>query len=454
MLGEYSYESSPSESAEPTAPAARSHDRTGDDRPVSRSGSVNDLDLGELVVRNIKWPTMGACLALAVAVGACGSSGSDSTSSANPTAAAASSTAAADAGGGCPPGVKDKLQAKIDKYKAIPTFEPPGPAFDASAAKGKKVFNIPLTSTDTFNQLVDKGSEQAAKAAGLQFVQYNNEGDPTQWVAGMNQAIAQRADLIILEGGPDPNALGPQLAAAKKAGIPVISTHRFDTSAVDEQLKAHPELAAIVAANHYLGSGELTADYAMLDSDCNVNAVLLEASDVQPTSAGITKTFKDELAANCPDTCKATSVELPFSGWAQKASGELQSKINADPTINYIAPNFDQGAIYARQAIMSAGANDRVKIVAYNGSAPVMQMLANGESVISEVGEPLEWLGWQNIDQALRILTGQPPADGHTPVRFFDSSNIAEAGNPVNQLEGYGPASEYRDGFQELWGIQ
>lgn len=398
-----------------------------------------------------KWrfATVGACLALMMVVAACGS-GNQGDSGSSDGQTAASNSGASD--GGCPPGAKEDLQAKLDKYRVIPKFEAPGPAFDASKAEGKKVFNIPLFSGDTFNQIVDKASATAAKAAGLQFIQYNNEGNPSQWVAGMNQAISQKADLIILEGGPDPAALKPQIAAAKKAGIPVISTHRFDHDAVDEMLSKF-DLDAIVPANHYLGSGELTADYAMVESDCNVNALVLEAADVQPTSAGITERFKAELAKYCPDTCKATAINMPFSDWAQRAAGEMQSKLNADPKVNFIAPNFDQGAIYARKAILSAGATDRVKIVAYNGSAPIMQMLADGQSVISEVGEPLEWLGWQNVDQALRILSGEEPTTAGTPVRLFDKSNINEAGDPVKQTEGYGPASAYEDGFKKLWGV-
>jgi ribose transport system substrate-binding protein len=395
-----------------------------------------------------KWWTVAAvvtCIALGVVTAACGDDDDDSGGGDG------GGTASAD--GGCPSGVKDELKAKLDQYREVPAFEAPGPAFDASQARGKKVFNIPLLSTDTFNQIVDKASAEAAKVAGLEFIQYNNEGDPAQWVAGMNQAIAQNSDLIILEGGPDPAALEPQLAAAERAGIPVISTHRFDVDAVEEQLEQF-DLAGIVPAQHYLGSGELTADYAMYASDCDVNALVLEAADVQPTSAGITKRFQDELAKYCPETCKAESINMPFSDWAQSASGEMQTKLTSDPEINFIAPNFDQGAIYARQAILSAGADDRVKIVAYNGSAPVMQMLADGESVISEVGEPLEWLGWQNIDQALRILAGEDPVTSATPVRLFDESNIAEAGEPVEQTEGYGPASQYEDGFKELWGIE
>lgn len=352
----------------------------------------------------------------------------------------------------CSPEVKAALEARIAKFRAMPKFVPPGPAFDASKARGKTIFNIPLLSTDTFNEIVDKAEAEAAAVAGVKLIQFNNEGTPAQWVNGMNQAIAQKVDLIILEGSPDPRALTVQLSEAKTAGIPVISTHFYDETAAKDQLK-QLDLKAIVPANHYLGSGTLTATYAMLQSDCKVNALILEASEVQPTSPGITKRFQETLAEGCPQTCKAQAVSIPFGDWAQKAALELQTRLSADPTINFIAPNFDQGAIYARQAIVSAGAEDRVKIIAYNGSAPIVQMLEDGKSVIVEVGEPLVWLGWHNMDQALRILSGVEPTTVGTPLRLFDATNVTDAGKPVDQLAGYGPPEEFKDGFKKLWGV-
>jgi ribose transport system substrate-binding protein len=353
----------------------------------------------------------------------------------------------------CSPEVRANLEQRIAEFREVPEFVAPGPAFDASKARGKTIFNIPLLSTDTFNEIVDKAQAEAAEVAGVELIQFNNEGSPAQWVNGMNQAIARGVDLIILEGSPDPRALTVQLAEAEAAGIPVISTHFYDESVAQEQLQ-QLELDAIVPANHYLGSGTLTASYAMLESDCNVNALVLEAAEVQPTSPGITQRFKETLAENCPDSCKAEAISIPFAEWAQKAALEIQTRLNADPSINFIAPNFDQGAIYARQAIVAAGAEDRVKIVAYNGSAPIMQMLADGHSVIVNVGEPLIWLGWHNIDQALRILAGVEPTTVGTPLRLFDESNIEEAGNPVQQTEGYGDPAAFKEGFKELWGIE
>jgi ribose transport system substrate-binding protein len=368
--------------------------------------------------------------------------------------AAASPTSSGKTSSGCPNGVLSTLTKRLNSYRGVPKFVPPGPAFDASKARGKTIFNVPLLSTDTFNQIVDKAEAAAAKTAGLKFVQYTNQGSPAQWVAGVNQGIAQKADLILLEGSPDPRLLGPQLAAAKQAGIPVISTHLFDTSVVNQQLQALPNLSAIVPANHYLGSGTLTADYAIVSSKCNVNAILLEATDVQPTSPGIDARFTAELKKWCPSTCKASVVASPFSEWATKAQAQMQSAMTKDSAINFIAPNYDQGAVYARAAIIAAGAQNRVKIVAYNGSAPIMQMIQDKKSVIVDIGEPYYWLGYANIDQALRVLTGTKPlTNERTPLRLWDASNVDQAGKPVSQTKGYGPSSAFVNGYKKLWGI-
>ena len=52
----------------------------------------------------------------------------------------------------------------------------------------------------------------------------------SQWVQGMQTAIAQKPALIILDTSPDPRQLQPQIAAAKAAGIPVLVTHFYDVT--------------------------------------------------------------------------------------------------------------------------------------------------------------------------------------------------------------------------------
>ena len=154
---------------------------------------------------------------LVTSAAACSSGGSSSPDAA-PGSAAAS-------GGGVPAAVT----ATLNKYLAEPVFAPPGPAVDVAKLRGKKVFVIPIEETP-FTQAVEAGEKAAAQAAGVQLTFYPNQGQVSQWVQGMQTAIAEKPDLIILDTSPDPRQLQPQIAAAKAAGIPVLVTHFYDAS--------------------------------------------------------------------------------------------------------------------------------------------------------------------------------------------------------------------------------
>jgi ribose transport system substrate-binding protein len=381
-----------------------------------------------------------APLAVVAALGLAGCSEGTSPTSANANGAgAAVDTSAA--------------KAEIDKAKALPSFTAPGPTFDASKAKGKTIVNVSLNSTVPFNQIVDAAMGEAGKEAGVKVVQFTNQGQVSQWIQGVQSGIAQKADAIVLEGSPDPKLLGPQLAAAKAAGIPVISTHLYDESYVETAKKDQPNIAAFVDAHHYR-AGTLMADYAIVNSGGHVNAYFVTSNEVQP-AAGIAKAFKDELAAKCPSTCKAQVVNIPISDWATKVPTQVQTALLKDPSINYAVPVFDGMTPFLTTGITQAGKTGSVKIVAYNGTASVMKMIQDKNLVVAEVGEPLEWLGWANMDQVLRVLSGvEPLATEKTPLRVFDASNVDEAGKPVNQKDGYGDPNQFKDGYRTLWGLK
>jgi ribose transport system substrate-binding protein len=353
----------------------------------------------------------------------------------------------------CGEGVLEAVEDRLAEYTGEPTWEPPGPAFDTSSARGKTIFRIPLTSADTFAQVVKKSSEAAAEAVGVKVVSYTTKGELADWVGGMNAAVNQRADLIILEGSPDPELLRPQLAQAEDAGIPVISTHRYDGAVAKDYLAKIPSLDAIVPSPHRLGGGTLSALYSIKHTKCDLNAVMLSATDVVPSNRLMVEAFEEEIAEYCPDTCKLKVIEQPYAKWATEAQGAISSALNADPTVNMIVPQYDFGVTFAQAAVATTGRSGTTAIVSYNGSAPIMQMVQEGDTAaVADVGEGLEWIGYANIDQALRVLTGNEPLANHnTPVRVWDESNIDEAGTPVSLTEGYG--DDYVEGFHSLWGV-
>ncbi len=257
----------------------------------------------------------------------------------------------------------------------------------------------------------------------------------------------------MLEGAPDTALLEPQIRAAKAAGIAVISTHLYDSSYASAALAKYPGLTAIVPANHYLG-GQLMAISAIVKTGGHVNALFITSNEVQP-AAGIAQTFQDTLTKYCAKTCKATITNIPITDWATRVPGTVQTALIRDKSINTVDPVFDGMTQYIAAGVSQASGNNRIKVTAYNGTASVLQMIQRKNLVVADAGEPTEWLGWANIDQALRVLAGaQALKSENTPLRIFDTSNVNDAGQPAVQTKGYGDPSAMIDGYKKLWGIK
>ena len=156
---------------------------------------------------------------VAVVVGACGSDDGGSTGTAASTAAASTTaettggdSTTADTGGDA----QSAAKANIDANSKIPEFKLQAEPVDISKAKGKTVFNIPVASTIPYVAAVDAQMKKVAEANGVKFIQFENEGNPTQWAAGINQAINQKVDLIVLQAGRP--AAGDPAAQAGQGG--------------------------------------------------------------------------------------------------------------------------------------------------------------------------------------------------------------------------------------------
>jgi ribose transport system substrate-binding protein len=346
--------------------------------------------------------------------------------------------------------VPDAVKANVEKYKGLPTFTAPGPAVDISKLKGKSMFLIPLV-PNPFNESIQNTMRDIAQRVGIKFTLYPNQGQASQWVQGMNQAITAKPDIIVLSTAPDPRVLQPQLTAAKKAGIPVVVTHFYDDSSPDPPAceGCAAGVTALVTAPFNV-AGKAAADWIITDSGGKANVLVIGGADILP-SPGTVDTVKKEIEGNCPD-CKVTVANIPVSEWNTKTQGEVQAALNKDPTINYVYPLYDAMVAGAVPAVQTLGRKGRVKVVSYNGSPYVLKYIQDNNIAAMDVGEDTVGIGYASMDQSFRILTGMKPVHERTPIRIWDSTNVDQAGRPPKTGVGYGNALP--DGFSKLWGLQ
>lgn len=388
-----------------------------------------------------------AALALASALAACGSSSSSSSGS-SPSSSPSSASGSA--------GVTH-AKAAIAAAEAIPTFKLKAPSFDIKKIAGKTIFNIPVSSAVTYVSSVDQQAQKIAQKYGAKWVEYTNQGTPSEWTAGIEQAISQHAAAVVLAQGIDVQLIIPAIAKAKAAGVPVLITHDFQNGQQNTTPPTGPgatlnKLTTAFVNVPFWEAGRLDADWAIAQTNGHADVVIFSSPDVPP-STGLANAIVTEFKTYCP-ACKTQVTNLPLSAWATKIAPETQSAIQADPNINWIVPIYDSMGLFAAQGITAAGKSGSVHIASYNGTPAVMKLIQTGDIYSMEAGENINWLAYATIDQVGRVITGAPiikSGDEQTPLRVFSKANINQSGTPPQPALGYGTA--YIQGYNKLWGL-
>ena len=342
-------------------------------------------------------------------------------------------------------------QDSVDEAKQIPEFTLEADPVDLEKVKGKTIFNIPVSSAIPYVADVDEQMQQIAKDTGVEWVQFENQGTPTEWGQGIEQGVNQGADLINLDAGLDPSLVIPQLKKAKQAGIPVQVSHLYEDGTGPSA--DYADLVSSIVTVPFHKSGELSVDYAVSQDGCDVDVLIINAAEVPP-SDGIVDAMQSRLTELCPDA-NTKVINVPVVDWGTKIQPEVQSALQANPKLNWILPIYDSMSLPAEAGVKAAQKGDgSVQIASYNGTPDVLKLIQDGDIMAAEQGENVNWLGYANMDQMFRTLGAGPIIeDGNvqTPLRTFDDSNIDEVGTPPAADKGYGDA--YVSGYESLWGI-
>lgn len=86
----------------------------------------------------------------------------------------------------------DRAREAPAPYAALPVFTPPAEPFDARAcAEGRRTLSIPNTSANPFLKGIIDRMKAAGEQVGLKVVEWENRGQPSQWVQGFESAIRE-----------------------------------------------------------------------------------------------------------------------------------------------------------------------------------------------------------------------------------------------------------------------
>lgn len=337
--------------------------------------------------------------------------------------------------------------ALVNQYTGVPTFTAPGSAFKASVAAGKSVFIIPVSSAVPFNVYFGQSLRTALGLFKVKTTYFSDTGQTSQWVAGINTAIAEKVGAIALID-IDPKLIEPQIAAAKKAGIAVFDAHFLDAS--HPYAAGYQDLTAWNDAPYRL-AGELEAAWAIKATHGKGTFITINSPDII-SATDVNNGIYAEFKADCP-SCKVITVNVPFNDWSTRMQSALASALVANPNTSYVLPVWDFMVEYAMPAIVAAGKTKSIHIATYNADPGPLTNLRQNDVVSFDVGESFSWLGYAMADQVLRKLSGVPTlANEEAPVRAFWSGNVAATGNPPKVNVGYG--NSFVAGYTKLWGLK
>ena len=318
----------------------------------------------------------------------------------------------------------------------IPVKGPSAP-LDMSVNAGKSIWNILILSNE-FTNAVTAGLEEAAAEAGMEVTIFDGQGDPNKWNLGVEQAIAQGADAIVLQAVA-PGAVSAPLADAAAAGIVVIDLlNRSTEQELPEGLFAHvtPDFGA---------SGELMANWMLADSGCDVNAAIFGIRAL-PIHEDMMISAQSTIEDACD--CKVVLEDVDPTTIGTDFAPNVSAVLVREGDINYVFPVFDGVVPLAKAAVEGFD----VKILGHDGvSSNLDDIRAGGEGaqVADGAFPPNEWIGWAIADQVGRALAGEPAIDWTVPTAVIDSGNVGPSNDALGPFADW---TNFRDSFREAWG--
>ena len=284
-------------------------------------------------------------------------------------------------------------------------------AFMGQATAQTKTIGVSLASdTFVFYTQLRKGMEDRAKELGwnLRFVSANE--DVAAQVNGVLDLVSQKVDGILISP-IDARATRSAYAAAKNAGIPIISIARHADS---------PDQTAFVAMDE-VQIGRDIAGWIVNALDRKGEVALIAGPSGAATFRNISSGLQ-EVLATAPDIKIVFNKETFMSREEGVRVG--QDIMVAYPEVKAIYVSNDETALGVIQSVAATGKAGKVLITGMNGIPPAMAALRKGDLALTVELSPQRW-GRLGIDTMDKWLKGDHSFDRvNVPHVLVDSKTV------------------------------
>lgn len=274
-----------------------------------------------------------------------------------------------------------------------------------------------------FFQLMEKGTREAAEAAGWEYILHDEKSDENEMVTGAQALLDRGVDVLIISPFK-PDALGPIVAKAQQLGVPVI---------VDDIGGGGTPYDALIISDNEQG-GVIAAEFM----DQRIGELGLESKKVVSITCEPSAVFAARRNAGFRAEIESRGyqvvTELSGNNSAEDAYQVMKDALARDPDIAGVFACNDNLAVAATNAIKDAGLSptEDIVTVGFNGDPEALNAVAN-DGMSATVAQAPEAMGELSVELARRVLAGEEidfddPDDREVlqPVTLITPANVED----------------------------
>jgi ribose transport system substrate-binding protein len=317
--------------------------------------------------------------------------------------------------------------------------------------KGKNVWVISTGQTIEAAVNAAKAMEEAGQTLGWDVTVFDGRFDSSRQLSGIEQALADKADGIVLIYIDCP-PINAALQQAKAAGVAVVGIQSQECEPTLEKhvirYAGHRDFATYLSH----GFGGTQAKWVIAKTKGEAKTIVTAETDLYSTRVtydpGITAEF-----ARC-ETCEIVdTVEFVGTEFGPQLQQKIEQSLNQHPEANSFIAAYDAvmtgggGAA----ALRASGRLDELDVMGGEGSKQGIELIYDRAGMDACTGTPTGWEGYAAMMSLARIFAGQDPERGDSGIgeQVCDlDHNLPPKG------KGYQAPIDYVAAYRELWGIE
>ena len=256
-----------------------------------------------------------------------------------------------------------------------------------------------LTLTNPFFKVIADNMKAEAAKHGYELIVVSADRDVKKQADQVNEFIVKQVSAIVLNPC-DSQSIGPAIAQANAAGIPVFTNDiKYDGDV--------GKVVCHVATDNYQG-GKLAGEAMVkLLGDTGGKVAILHFPQAESCQLRVKGFLEVTNAHNAQPDSSQIEVVTTLDGGGVRDEGFKAAKdiIESHPDLAAIFAINDPSALGAHAALESVGKTDQVKIIAFDGQLIGKQAIRDGKILCDPIQFP-DRIGQVTIQQILKNFDG------------------------------------------------